>query len=180
MTRTRLLEGPARQTKAHTARTCTTTCNDEQPDGAEQRKTATGPLTVPSGLELLDVRSRAPSSSSATGDQEGVGRRGCASASDQGTPKTLRRAIGRTPLDPARTRPRDLVVLSVRRRAQTAVALVSPATPPRPVTDQPNPQRRCTRMTCFHAFRWRGEALSPGDIWPAPRKTEQHTPISAT
>ena len=39
---------------------------------------------------------------------------------------------------------------------------------------RPPPRRRCNPMTRLHAVRWRGEALPPGDIWPAPRKTEQH------
>ena len=49
MTRSRAVVGRARQIKASTARTCTTTGNSEQPDGAGQRKTATDPLTVPGG-----------------------------------------------------------------------------------------------------------------------------------
>ena len=133
MTRSRAVVGRARQTKASTARTSTATSNTEQPDGAGQRKTAADPLTVPGGLELLDVPSRAPSSSSATGDQEGVGRGGRASASDQETPKALRRAIGRTPLDPARTRSRHLVEFSVRRRAQIEVWSLSHHRPHHPV-----------------------------------------------
>ena len=133
MTRSRDPEGRSRRSKAHTARTCTATCNDEQPDGAGQRKTAAGPLTVPGGLALLDVPSRARSSSSVTGDQEGVGRGGRASASDQETPKALRRAIGRTPLDPARTRARAFARFRVRRRAQIEVRSLSHHRPHHPV-----------------------------------------------
>jgi hypothetical protein len=133
MTRSRDLEGRPRQTKAPTARICNATNSTEQLDGAGQRETATDQLTVPGGVELLEAPSRARSSSSATGDQEGVGRGGRASASDQETPKALRRAIGRTPLDPARTRSRHLVVFSVCRRAQIEVWSLSHHRPHHPV-----------------------------------------------
>ena len=179
MTRSRDPEGRSRRSKAPTACICSATSNSEQPDGAGQRETATGQLTVSGGIELLDVPSRAPSRSSATGDQEGVGRGGRASTSDQETPKALRRAIGRTPLDPARTRSRAFVGLSMRRRAQIDMLSLSHHRPHHPV------QSRISRPPNADAPGWHASTPSvgvarcrpPGGIWPAPRKTEQHAHI---
>ena len=76
MTRSRDLGGRARQTKAPAGRTCTVTISCEQSGGQRWRETATDPLTVPTGVELLEAPSRARSRESATGDQEGVARGG--------------------------------------------------------------------------------------------------------
>ena len=118
---------------------------------------------MPAGLELLDVPSRARSSSSVTGDQEGVGRGGRASASDQETPKALRRSIGRTPLDPARTRARAFARFRVRRTAQIDVWSLSDHRQHHPV------QSRISHPPNVDAPGWHASTPSIGVARRCPR-----------